>query len=50
MKEEANKIIDAVDQVLKAGYRTVDIKDEFTKHENILSTADMGMQVLKEMK
>ena len=46
MKEEAQSIIKAVDAVLKAGLRTVDIKDEHTKPENILSTNAMGEEVL----
>ncbi|MEM9328016.1 MAG: 3-isopropylmalate dehydrogenase [Bacteroidota bacterium] len=46
MKAESQGIIHAVDQVLKDGLRTVDIKDENTKPENILSTDAMGEAVL----
>ena len=49
MQQEAQVIIDAVDQVLKAGLRTVDIKDDRTAPENILSTEEMGTQVVHHM-
>lgn len=49
MQQEAQVIIDAVDQVLKAGLRTVDIKDDTTLPENILSTEEMGTQVVHHM-
>ena len=49
MQEEARVIIDAVDQVLKSGLRTVDIKDDTTSPENILSTEDMGTHVVRHM-
>jgi len=39
-------IIDAVDAVLKAGYRTKDIMDQNTVQEKILGTQEMGNQVL----
>ncbi|MBB2151791.1 3-isopropylmalate dehydrogenase [Pedobacter gandavensis] len=45
--EEAKVIIDAVDQVLKEGYRTGDIADETTKSDQILGTKEMGQLVLK---
>ena len=47
MKEESELVINAVDQVLKAGYRTIDIADKTTLKENILGTEAMGEQVLK---
>jgi len=47
MKAESELVISAVDQVLKAGYRTVDIADASTKPENILGTEAMGAAVLK---
>ena len=47
MKEESELVISAVDQVLKAGYRTIDIADKTTAKENILGTEAMGEQVLK---
>ena len=47
MKGESELVISAVDQVLKAGYRTIDIADKTTAKENILGTEAMGEQVLK---
>lgn len=47
LKEEAELIISAIDQVLKEGYRTGDIADETTKSDQILGTAEMGELVLK---
>ena len=47
MKAESEKVINAVDQVLKAGYRTIDIADATTAKENILGTEAMGEAVLK---
>ena len=47
MKEESELVISAVDQVLKAGYRTIDIADATTIKENILGTEAMGQAVLK---
>jgi len=44
---EAKVIIDAVDQVLKEGYRTGDIADDTTKADQILGTKEMGQLVLK---
>ena len=47
MKEESELVISAIDQVLKAGYRTIDIADATTAKENILGTEAMGEAVLK---
>jgi len=47
MKEESAAVINAVDKVLKAGYRTRDIADNTTTPENILGTERMGEEVLK---
>jgi len=47
MKAESDLVISAVDQVLKQGFRTVDIADANTKPENILGTDAMGAAVLK---
>ncbi len=47
MRAESEKVINAVDQVLKAGYRTIDIADATTAKENILGTEAMGEAVLK---
>lgn len=42
LKEEADVVIRAVEQVLKEGFRTRDIADANTKHEKILGTEVMG--------
>lgn len=47
MKEESNLVINAVDKVLKAGFRTKDIADANTAQEKILNTEEMGEEVLK---
>ncbi len=49
LKEEAKLIIDAVNQVLKDGYRTADIADKTISAENILGTKEMGQLVLKNI-
>ncbi len=40
-------IVDAVDAVLKAGYRTRDIMDQHTDEHKILGTREMGERVLE---
>ena len=47
MKAESETIIQAVDKVLKAGFRTGDIADSKTAKDKILGTAAMGEEVLK---
>ncbi len=47
MKEESNVVINAVDKVLKAGFRTKDIADANTTQDKILNTEAMGEEVLK---
>jgi 3-isopropylmalate dehydrogenase len=47
LKEEAQTVIDAVDSVLKAGYRTRDIADVNTATDKLLGTAAMGEQILQ---
>ncbi len=47
MKEEANTVIQAVDKVLKSGYRTGDIADVLTAKKMILGTAEMGKKVIE---
>ena len=47
MKEESVLVINAVDKVLKEGYRTIDIADAVTPKDKILGTAAMGEAVLK---
>ncbi|MBK9565680.1 MAG: 3-isopropylmalate dehydrogenase [Saprospiraceae bacterium] len=47
MKAESELVIQAVDQVLKQGYRTRDIADANTPAAMILGTEAMGTEVLK---
>ncbi|MFM1913342.1 MAG: hypothetical protein RIR51_1180 [Bacteroidota bacterium] len=47
LKEESNDIINAVDQVLKKGYRTGDIADSSTDKSMILGTEAIGKELLK---
>jgi 3-isopropylmalate dehydrogenase len=49
MTEEANTIIKAVENTLKAGYRTIDIADKSTPADSILNTAAMGQQVVEQL-
>jgi 3-isopropylmalate dehydrogenase len=49
LKEEADAVIKAVEQVLKSGYRTVDIADASTPKEKILNTQSMGNCVLEQL-
>jgi 3-isopropylmalate dehydrogenase len=49
MKVESETVVDAVDSVLKAGFRTRDIADKNTPVEKILGTEDMGSQVLHHL-
>jgi len=46
LKAEAEAVVNAVDAVLKAGFRTRDIADATTPAAKILNTAAMGEQVL----
>lgn len=46
MKEESLAVIEAVDRVLKAGFRTADIADIHTPNDKILNTSEIGEQVL----
>jgi 3-isopropylmalate dehydrogenase len=47
MKAESETVIRAVEQVLKAGYRTKDIADKQVPADKVLGTAAMGEEVLK---
>lgn len=47
LKEEAKAIVDAIDQVLKEGFRTNDIADQTTNRYKVLGTKEMGKLVLK---
>jgi 3-isopropylmalate dehydrogenase len=49
MKAEAEAVVDAVDQVLKAGFRTRDIADANTPADLILGTDAMGKQLLSKL-
>src|SRR5258708_7511061 len=49
MKEESETVINAVEQILKEGYRTIDIADGSTSKERILSTKQMGDKIVKEL-
>lgn len=49
MKDESNAVVNAVDSVLKAGYRTRDIADSTTSGDKILGTEAMGAHVLKQL-
>jgi 3-isopropylmalate dehydrogenase len=47
MKAESEAVINAVDKVLKAGFRTRDIADSQTSTDKVLGTEAMGKEVLK---
>lgn len=49
LKEEAQRVIRAVDATLKQGYRTMDIANKHTPNELLLGTDAMGTQVLKNL-
>ena len=49
MKEESNAVIAAIDGVLKAGFRTVDIADADTDKVLILGTDAIGEEILKRI-
>lgn len=49
LKEESEAVIQAVEQTLKAGYRTIDIADSTTPNASILNTNDMGQKVLEHL-
>jgi 3-isopropylmalate dehydrogenase len=49
LKEESESILQAVQQTLKAGYRTADIADPSTDKNKILKTSDMGNHVAKHL-
>jgi 3-isopropylmalate dehydrogenase len=49
MKEESNAVISAIDGVLKAGFRTVDIADADTDKAMILGTDAIGEEILKRI-
>jgi 3-isopropylmalate dehydrogenase len=47
LKEEANAVVNSVDQLLKLGYRTGDIADTNTDKDKILGTNQIGEQLIK---
>lgn len=49
LKDESNAVINAVDQVLKAGIRTGDIADASTPKDKILGTDAIGEEILKHI-
>lgn len=50
MTIEAEAVVQAVDAVLKAGFRTGDIADPATPTDKILGTTSMGRQVLERLR
>lgn len=50
LKDDAEKIIKAVDTVLKQGYRTMDIADKRAENRFILGTDAMGEKVVEQLK
>src|SRR6186713_636000 len=49
MKTESETLINAIDKVLKSGYRTMDIADSTTPADKILGTEPMGEEVLRHI-
>ena len=49
LKKEAENVIEAVDKVLKEGYRTKDIADKTTAADKLLSTDAMGAKVVEKI-
>ncbi len=49
MKDESECVIKAVEQTLKAGYRTTDIADTKTTKDKILNTSEMGNQIVRQL-
>lgn len=47
LNQEAKSVVDAVDNVLKQGFRTTDIADYTTKKDQILGTQEMGELIIK---
>ena len=47
LKDEAKAIVNAIDKVLKEGFRTNDIADSTTNRYKVLGTTEMGKLVLK---
>lgn len=49
LKEEAEKIIKAVDKTLREGYRTMDIADKRIENKYVLGTDAMGEKVVRDL-
>ena len=49
MKAESEAVINAIDQVLKAGFRTRDIADATTPPDKILGTDAIGEEILSRI-
>lgn len=49
LKDESEAVINAVDSILKAGFRTRDIADTSTPSDKVLNTEQMGAQVLMHL-
>jgi len=47
LKDEAKTLVDAIDKVLKEGFRTNDIADSTTNRYKVLGTQEMGKLVIK---
>ena len=50
LQDEARHVTDTVNEVLKAGFRTVDIADKLTPSDKILTTDQMGKEVVARIK
>lgn len=48
-KKESEAVINAVESVLKSGYRTADIADATTALDRVLGTDGIGLKVLEEL-
>ncbi|MBX5438695.1 MAG: 3-isopropylmalate dehydrogenase [Thermoflavifilum sp.] len=49
LQEEADAVWRAVEQVLRKGYRTLDIADKHTENNMIVGTDGMGQQVIQQL-
>jgi 3-isopropylmalate dehydrogenase len=49
LKQESDSIINAVEQTLKAGYRTQDIANNNTENDKILATTQMGDRIIEHL-
>ncbi|MBV6645424.1 MAG: 3-isopropylmalate dehydrogenase [Cyclobacteriaceae bacterium] len=49
LKEESQSVIDAVDQILKEGWRTKDISSDETPADHVLDTDEIGNKVVQHI-